>query len=248
MSIERGEWVRIANQAARLCGIYAIVHRNSGGAYIGSSHHIGKRWTRHVARLTAGTHHSPKLCEAWLSDGPTAFDFVVLEQCDVDQLVTREQAWVDVWSGTVFNVGKIVASPMRGATHSETTKRRLSEALRGGTRSMEWRARVSAALMGHPVSEEARAKMRESHLGARLSPLVIARRSASYRANWRPPTAESTAKRIATRLARGGFIVSPAHRERISQANRGRKHTAEARARMSIAMTESWSRRKDSRP
>lgn len=244
MPIDRGEWTRIIKVNADICGVYAIIHEPSGQAYIGSSSKTGRRWGRHLARLSSGRHHSPRLLELWLADGPGAFVFTILEQCAPDDLVLREQTWADGWPGPILNAGAIVASPMRGAHHSEDARHRVSLAHRGGTRSTEWRARVSASLKGHQVSGGARAKMR-----------------AAWRSNdSQPPrtTPESAAKSAVTRRMRhqamgAAYYASPQYVERqrsakkMGLANRGRVHTVATRARVSAAIQAWWNARKTAR-
>jgi hypothetical protein len=58
--------------------IYAIVHKITGDAYVGSSRRTGRRWQEHQWKLQGGIHNSKKLQEAWDRDGPAAFEFVTL--------------------------------------------------------------------------------------------------------------------------------------------------------------------------
>lgn len=90
-----------------MIGVYAIVHRDSGRRYIGSSKCVEKRWGQHLNLLTHGRHHSPYLQHAWTKYGAEAFDFVVVEQCAQQELLSRKQAWID-WSRSL-RAAEIVA-------------------------------------------------------------------------------------------------------------------------------------------
>jgi hypothetical protein len=76
------------------CGIYAIVHRETGDVYIGQSGDIDVRWKSHRVGLRAQTHPSLHLQRAWNSYGEHAFDFVVLEECAPEQLTIREKEYI----------------------------------------------------------------------------------------------------------------------------------------------------------
>lgn len=77
-------------------GVYAIVHCDSGRAYVGSSVDVPGRLWQHLRQLTrAGSPHR-LLQEAWTALGADAFEFKILEA--VDPFVTlfdREQVWMD---------------------------------------------------------------------------------------------------------------------------------------------------------
>lgn len=122
-----------------LCGVYAIIHRPSGAAYVGSSHDIVRRWSVHLHRLSAGRHHARRLLDLWLLDGPTAFAFVVLQSCPRDVLAEREQEWLDIF-GELLN------------THRLT---RVCPTL-----DPEIAARGGQSRIGRIVSEETRARLR----------------------------------------------------------------------------------------
>lgn len=206
----------------RISGVYAIAHQPSGRVYVGSSYDIVRRWQGHISRLSSGTHHTPALCELWLLDGPTAFLFVVLEQCAREDLAIREQLWMDSFeqplnkSRTARHCPTLdpVIAAKAGATH------------RGRHHSPESRARISATLMGHPVSEEARANMR------------VAVRTLSV------ISPETRAKMLASRRA-NGWVVSEETRARMRAGHARRKPASpEYRARLSLSAHKGWQKRR----
>ena len=147
----------------RISGVYAIIHRPSGRAYVGSSKDVLRRWYGHVASLRNGRHYSSGLLEAWLLDGISAFAFVVLEQCEPKQLLEREQSWYDAfpdlfngsryaWSPSLDpRVAEKISAAKRGKPPRQMTSRetraKLSAALRGRVRSSEHIANLHAALI-----------------------------------------------------------------------------------------------------
>ena len=156
-------------------GVYALVHRRSGGAYVGSARQITKRWGEHVGLLNSGRHHAPRLQDLWLLDGPGAFAFVVLEQCVVEALVEREREWIGAFE-SILNASRSVRP------HTDA-----------------WRARVSATKMGHTVSEATRAKISAAHRAKWATPGVRERLSAAQRAGWASKPASRARMSEATR-------------------------------------------------
>ena len=60
-------------------GIYAIVHILSGTRYVGQTNSLERRWLQHQDALNLGKHHNQRLQKKWIDDGPSAFEFKVLE-------------------------------------------------------------------------------------------------------------------------------------------------------------------------
>jgi hypothetical protein len=85
-------------------GVYAIVHKPSGWAYIGCSENVQHRWRSHRLQLKAGRHHSPALQAAWDRDGAAAFECKLLEPVPAPfQMVPRENAHMRLFVGRLFN-------------------------------------------------------------------------------------------------------------------------------------------------
>src|SRR4051794_16550207 len=90
------------------CGIYQILCRPTGKVYIGSSVRIYQRWYEHRRQLRSGKHHSPHLQFAWNKYGEEAFRFSVLEECGAEDVLEREQFYLDAHA-PVFNAMTDVA-------------------------------------------------------------------------------------------------------------------------------------------
>ena len=73
-------------------GIYSI-SLDDGRCYIGSAVDYRKRWKIHKHSLKKGNHHSAKLQHAWNKYGEDRFTFRMIENCEVDKLIDREQFW-----------------------------------------------------------------------------------------------------------------------------------------------------------
>lgn len=91
------------------CGVYVIEHLDSGLLYIGSSKAIYMRWYSHRMELKRGNHHSPRLQNTWTKYGPDAFKFSILEECSPDELLSKEQEYLDAFK-PAFNVCSLARS------------------------------------------------------------------------------------------------------------------------------------------
>ena len=107
-------------------GIYCIRNTRNDKRYVGSAVNIAARYRTHKYDLRRGKHHSPHLQNSWVKHGPDAFEFVVLEECAVDELIQREQRWMDSLSPE-YNVLPNAGSNL-GYRWSEEQKRAFAAA------------------------------------------------------------------------------------------------------------------------
>lgn len=167
-------------------GVYQIRCIVNGKVYIGSAaRSIASRWWQHKDDLARGRHHSQYLQRAWVKYGESAFEFLILEECSVDQCIIREQFWMDSKQAADpkfgYNLSPTAGSQL-GFRHSEETKAsarsrtcspetraKISAANQGRIKSPETRAKLSKALKGRPPSEETRRKCSETLCGRPLS-------------------------------------------------------------------------------
>lgn len=77
------------------CGIYKILNTKNGKFYVGSSKDILDRWRRHCSELRKNTHPNKHLQFAWNKYGESSFELNILEECDVNSLLEREQYYLD---------------------------------------------------------------------------------------------------------------------------------------------------------
>jgi len=80
------------------CGIYQIVNQVNDKSYIGQSRNIEKRWRQHkfgLNRETALQQGSYPLRSALLKYGLIKFKFEIIEECSENDLLIREQYWID---------------------------------------------------------------------------------------------------------------------------------------------------------
>lgn len=110
----------------KLCGIYRIVNTQNDKKYIGSSNDIKVRWRNHRYQLNNKKHPNKHLQGAWNKYGKSNFIFEIICLCDVNDLSSKEQFYIDEMHPE-YNMSKYTESPMRGRTHTEETRNILKD-------------------------------------------------------------------------------------------------------------------------
>jgi group I intron endonuclease len=112
-----------------MTGIYKIESNISNRIYIGSAINIIQRWKLHKKTLKKGTHHSIKLQRHYNKYGKKDLHFSVLLGCDKEELIKKEQFFIDSFN-PYFNICKKAGSPL-GVKHSIEYCKKLSEMRKG---------------------------------------------------------------------------------------------------------------------
>lgn len=127
--------------------IYQIENMVNGKIYVGQTKDYHDRIVSHVSSLKRGCAANKHLQRAWDKYGEAAFQFSVLEYCDVDKLDQREIYWIQQKDS--FNLGYNMTLGGGG--------------IRGYQPTDETREKISVALRGRAFSEETKQKMRDNH-------------------------------------------------------------------------------------
>ena len=107
-------------------GVYKItcIHKPEL-IYIGSSSiSIEHRWSDHVIKLKKGNHPSVYMQNVWNKYGNSCLSFEVVEICNPEDSIKREQYWIDNLK-PLFNTCKIAGSP-RGVKRDKALRDKLS--------------------------------------------------------------------------------------------------------------------------
>jgi group I intron endonuclease len=109
-----------------MTGIYKIINKSNGDYYVGSSIDITKRWYQHKTLLRHNRHKNCHLQRAWQKYGTNTFEFVVVEETALENLIAVEQRYLNAafLSGKQYNISPM-ADTSRGRITSETTKAKL---------------------------------------------------------------------------------------------------------------------------
>jgi group I intron endonuclease len=116
-------------------GIYIIKNKLNNKIYIGSAVDIIDRWRRHKILLKRNEHHSPNLQNSWNKYREENFDFIIIEKCNKDMLINREQHYLNTllkanddlnfFKNNGYNVNRRADSSF-GREFTEKTKIKMS--------------------------------------------------------------------------------------------------------------------------
>lgn len=204
-----------------MSGIYEIVNLVNGKRYVGSAVNLEKRWREHRKRLKGCYHHSRHLQAAWDKYGEISFAFRILRMCPRQDLLFEEQRELD--KSAAYNACREARSTI-GVRHSAETKRKISDSNVGKKmppRDEAYRANISAALKGRSKSPEHQAALQAGRKAFKRSDDEC--------------RAVSEALRRAYAEGRKSRERPPEYRAKIAETLRGRKATAEQRAKQSAA-------------
>ena len=79
-----------------MTGIYKIKNIVNNKVYIGSAVNLYIRWHNHKSQLNKKKHHSIKLQRAWNKHNELSFVFEIIEECEKEKLIEREQYYIDL--------------------------------------------------------------------------------------------------------------------------------------------------------
>lgn len=106
-------------------GVYKIYNSVSGKTYIGSSENLNRRLKDHKSYLRINKHQNKHLQSAYNKYGKDAFEFTIIEYCEIYKLAEREQYWLDrIPLGKRYNKRKIVETN-RGLIWTAEQKEKL---------------------------------------------------------------------------------------------------------------------------
>lgn len=152
------------------CGIYRVRNTTNDHGYYGSSYRIEVRWDEHRWWLRRGDHDNRSFQTAWTRDGEDAFVFEILEECDRDDLESREQFYLDnvVRWGVDYNQSTLVGRPpkvQRARTEAENRANAERNIARRKQLGLEHHLPNGMGFKGRTHSAETKLKMRNAKLG-----------------------------------------------------------------------------------
>lgn len=170
--------LEILNENSGKSGIYMWKNKNNGKFYIGSSNNLKRRLASYYNLNYLVKESSMYINRALLKEGYSAFSLSILEYCDAEDLIKREQYYFDLLKPT-YNICGTAGSTL-GKLHEEKTKEKISNAklgtysgednhFYGKTHTLEAREKMAKAKLSQPLSEETREKISRKMKGRKLS-------------------------------------------------------------------------------
>ena len=126
--------VGLCYNAPMKTGIYKITNKKNGKFYVGSAVYFYERWSRHKSLLKRNLHPNIHLQRAWNKQDPDDFVFEVIERCEREVLLEREQFWLDElkpFGKRGYNIAKNALHPMLGRTHTKEWRENHSRIMSG---------------------------------------------------------------------------------------------------------------------
>ena len=220
-----------------MIGVYRIINIKTNKSYIGSAVNIKDRWCQHKKSLSKGNHHSIKLQRSYNKYGENNFIFEVIEECQKESLIIREQFYIDLFDSYKNGYNSVPrAGSNLGMKHSNETKEKLRQSSTGNknrlgmTFSDESKKKISEKLKGRPLSEETKNKMKGRipwNKGGKMSKETKEKMKGRI-------TSEETRKKLS--LSHLGKKQSKETIENRVKLNTGKKRTDEVKKKMSESM------------
>jgi group I intron endonuclease len=134
-------------------GVYQILCKSTGHRYIGSAENIDDRWAEHLRVLKRGKHPNKALQDAWTTAGENDFDWTVLELAPEDQLVEKEEHYLETLKPELNLMRKVGGRRVTKERTSVTTLR-LGEALMDKLKKHSYASRRSQTDIVNEALEE----------------------------------------------------------------------------------------------
>jgi len=133
----------------KIPGVYAIWSVINNTFYIGSSLNIKNRIYNHYYSLNINKHKNKHLQNAWNKYGENCFTWLILEFTSKDNLIEREQYWIDNFNKylRIYNIQLIADSPI-GRKMSEEQKEKLRIFRSGKKHTEESKKKMSVMRSG----------------------------------------------------------------------------------------------------
>lgn len=142
-----------------ITGIYLIRNIINNKVYVGSATDINKRWRDHKWYLNHNKHHNSHLQSSWNKHGCSAFEFSILLECTVDELLVRETEYVHIHKSKDKSCGYNVNDPKQiflNRKCRQETKNLISQRMSGENNPMYGKFGKQHPKFEMKMSEESR--------------------------------------------------------------------------------------------
>ena len=127
-------------------GVYSVINKQNGKAYIGSSKHIELRLIHHKSYIKTGLFlHYQGYAEDAKKYGVSAFDFKVIKETNtIEEARELETAALQIWDGFLYNK----APNANGATGVKRNRKAYIDGAAKRNADPTYRAKLSEACKG----------------------------------------------------------------------------------------------------
>jgi group I intron endonuclease len=140
-------------------GIYLYLNNTNGKIYIGSAKDL---------RIRLRAYYNPKelvrnqflIQKAIIKYGHINFSLVIIEYCNIENLYSREQYYIDLFSPE-YNILRLAGSSL-GYKHADEAKAKIIAKLTGSRLSKETKDKIASKAFGRKHAEETILKMIET--------------------------------------------------------------------------------------
>jgi group I intron endonuclease len=163
-----------------MSGIYKILNTLNNKIYIGSALDFRKRWNSHRHGLLKNVHDNQRLQKAVNKYGLDNFQFEVIEECEPEKCIEREQYYIDTLKPE-YNLC-LIAGNTFGKKHSFETRLKISQSLTGKKLSEAHKRNITLAQLGikhkkhkkhPPFTEEQRKNLSLAKRGQKYKKCLI---------------------------------------------------------------------------
>jgi group I intron endonuclease len=240
-------------------GVYLIRNTVNGKVYVGSTVDLRVRLVDHFWELAQGKHRNGHLQNAWNKYGKFAFEFEILEDIDVDDILAlriAEEYWIRSYVACDRRYGyNQELRPSYGSStkrFSEETIEKLKAAARRrmSNATDERRQQLAMWVKVNGVSCETRAKISQSLTGRTLSEETIEKKRIAGRGRTHSTATKdklSQAKLALPQEVRSqigkwnlGRQQTDGHKKKAALARVGSKRSEETKAKMAAARKAWW--------
>lgn len=111
-------------------GIYCFLNLANNKRYVGSAADLRQRMYGHLSCLRRDAGTNLYFQNAWNKHGEAGFEFVVLEECPRDQLIEREQFYIDFFKAAERSHGYNRSPKANAGSHSPESKEKFRRSIR----------------------------------------------------------------------------------------------------------------------
>lgn len=136
-------------------GVYCIYTDFDKRVYIGSSLNLNKRFKQHINGLKNNSHRNSHLQNFVSKYGVDKLKFKVLEKCSMDELLVKEQFYIDNYDNVnLFNISKIAGK----VEMTDEVRKKISESSKGKIISKQQREKARINGLGKKAPLKTRLK------------------------------------------------------------------------------------------